>query len=369
MRTLPENKNNSQEKNSCLSQRELLNYAAGKLSEKDRKKVETHLLECDSCISLYQEVLNKKESKDRNDKYADLFPEGEKQKLEINFINKKQLVIALALILSVVVLYGAFSKFAKHSVKNEHAHSPISESQELNTESATKQEPVSSVPVNDEKKAAPLSVEKEESKNAATEIKALSENKAVEKKFEETKLKNSQAAPAEPQKSVEKINPPPVLSVSKNAVPAKDTTEKIPATPTAAFIKNYKISKLPEEPAGGYTGKLESIFKQIDQAQYKDALSETGKFSNEYPGDMNARYYRGYLYYQMQNNDQAMSEMEWIINKHDKIFYEDACWYKALILNRTKKPDEAKKILNELASSSSSYSTKAKQLLDLMEGK
>jgi hypothetical protein len=74
MRTLPENKNNSQEKNSCLSQRELLNYAAGKLSEKDRKKVETHLLECESCISLYQEVLNKKESADRNDKYADLFP-------------------------------------------------------------------------------------------------------------------------------------------------------------------------------------------------------------------------------------------------------------------------------------------------------
>ncbi|MEO5569888.1 MAG: hypothetical protein ABIT08_07345, partial [Bacteroidia bacterium] len=96
------------------------------------------------------------------------------------------------------------------------------------------------------------------------------------------------------------------------------------------------------------------------------ALSETEKFSIEYPGDVNTKYYRGYIYYVMQNNDQAVAEMDWIIANHNKVFYDDGKWYKALLLNRAQKTSDAKMILNELAASNTPYSIKAKQLLELM---
>jgi hypothetical protein len=368
MQTLTESKNNVQEKSFCLSRRELLNYANGRLSEKEKKKVEEHLLECTLCIFTYQEVLNKKESSDINTKYADLFPEPEKKKFELNFISKKKFLTAIAVLAGIVLLFGAYSKLTRDSVSDGNAYSPISEIKKTTAEPVIKQEPAPPPPVAEEKKNDPVPVEQHEITASNDAGKVLNENKPPEKKEEAIKIEKQKSSPVEKQKTVELNNPPPVTTAA-NVKPDKDPVIKNPAPPVAAYIKNYKISRSPDElPSGNYSQELELIFKQVDQSQYKDALSEIGKFSYDYPGDVNARYYSGYIYYMMEDNEHSLAEMDWILNKRDKVFYEDARWYKALILNRTKKFDEAKKILGDIISQKSSYSSKAKQLQELMGG-
>jgi|GEM_PF-4390775 len=364
MQTQPEIIIKPPEKSLCLSQRELFNYVNGNFSEKEKRKIESHLLVCLNCISHYEEVLNKKESADINGKYADLFPDAGKKKFEINFISKRKLFTAAAILFGMIVIYGAYSKFTSGPEKIGTSRSNISEPQKAIPEPVNKQEPVSSETNNIEEVIQPptgneagITVEPKE-QNPPAEI------KVAEKKIDEAAENKNIPLTEELQKPVEKINSAPVL---KDELPAQDNTEKLPEAPVASFIKNYKVSKSPDEPeTGSYAKQLETIFREIDQSDYSNALTETGKLLFDHPDDVNGRYYKGFIHYQAQDNERALVEMDWILNKHDKIFYNDARWYKALILNRTQKQDEAKKILAELASKNGSYSAKAKQLLELM---
>jgi hypothetical protein len=354
-------------RNSCLSHRELFQYADGKLAEKVKRKVEMHLLECEKCISLYQQVLNKKETTDKSIKYADLFPEGGNNKFEIDSINFKKIFTVAAVLVGVIVLYGAYSKFAKLSVKNDNAYSPISNQ-------LKEPDRVTSPVVDTEENNNVTAVNNNKASNEKNEVATPANHIALNKREEVVENKIAPIA-IEPKKPVEKTNKtvanvstPVVPQPEKIKVPVKDSVVKIPAVPIAAFIKNYKIAKSPDEPlTGNYCKRLESVFKKIDLADYKNSLTEIESFLNDYPTDVNGKYYRGFIFYQVQDNDNALAEMTWVISRHDKFFYDDARWYKALILNRTKKTDEAKKILSELASQNSSYSNKANQLLELME--
>ncbi|MEP7171684.1 MAG: zf-HC2 domain-containing protein [Bacteroidota bacterium] len=367
MQTLREDKNSILEKTPCLSPRELLNYSMNKLSEKEKRKVEDHLLECEKCISLYQDVLNKKETADKTGKYADLFPEGGKNKMDFNFPNIKKAAVVVAVLFSMIVLYGAYSKFSKNSVKDSNAYSPITEPEKTNADIVTNPEPVSS-PAKEEKKIDQPPVEKNKTIAETNEQKIPEGNKKEVKKQDDIIANKIKPVITKPEKPVEKnkIESAPVVSNDlKKQLPVKDSVVKIPAPPVTAYIKNYKISKSADA-SESYSKELEFIFKQIDHSDYKNALTETGKFLADYPSDVNGKYYKGYIYYQMLDNDHAMTEMDGVLSRHDKIFYDDARWYKALILNRTQKPDEAKKILNELSAQNNSYSAKAKQLLELM---
>lgn len=365
----------TQERTHCLSVRELKKYAYSLLTEREKKRAETHLLECENCILALQQVITDKEAKEAHHPVEELLHPGEKKAMPGSSGNRSRLLIVLAIVAGIVLMTAAAYKFFNGTFKsiagninsesdpiplavvNQQMKQEDEPSEKIiNTISESPQhltnDPVSTAPVNPKIETSLVSITVDNKKD----IEDL-------KKRETQSGKSSIETNKSSETSKEIVAPVQVKKEDEKEKPASRVRE-------IKYIGNYKISGFKEEegsdPDFEYTKPLETIFKNLDRSDYREALNGLYTFLAVYPDDPNATYYRGQTYYLNGDNEKAMHDFDRLITNHDRTFFQDARWYKILILNRTQQFDSSRKMLNQIITENSVYAAKAQQLLELI---
>lgn len=366
------------EKQVCLSSKRLMHYSQGRISKREKVNIESHLLSCEKCILTLQHVLDKKDKVEANRIFSELFEEPFKVKKEkkqpkriyFDFVSIKRIarfaffiLIAGAGIYACCLYLPPLIKKTTELVKaNESSTSSLSPSTQ-------REKPVT------EEANSPT-----ESNNEAKPILIAETERPIEQNPVNIPVTPSEEKPKPAPLVSDKIENLPPISETKEpvktppvkSVPSPGISRKPAAVNEPTSVSNYKISLrisgLPGK-TDQYKESLGELFNSIDKANYADALKKIQKLFFNLPTDVNAKYYRGYVYYLMGDNEKSLTDFESILDNSNKTFYEDAKWYKILLLNRNSQFDESKKMLNEVIAENGSYRRKAQQLLDLIAGK
>lgn len=354
---------------SCLSRKQLLAYTKQHLSEKEKKKIEYHLLDCERCIAAFQFVLNAQDESEASHTYADL-SHGHSN---INIRKKISKKISLTIVaVACLLIFGfAYSRLSKHGERDKFDLTKSSEFLKRDLKEPGPNE------ISTGKKIPETAVVQNLGKTIVPPPEAELQSIAPASINNDFKL---QDIPVNNQDQIAEGNPKLKNTLTEDAI-TKQVTEsenakpKKKIRPVPVYWNGYKVSLTLQGTDESqmtdvkYKKELEFIFRRINKSDYPEAIFEISKFLELYPQDINGIFYRGYIYYLMLENKNALSDFEHILKKRNKIFHEDAQWHIALILNRETRTRESQKILFQLISGKSVYSDRAKQLLELMAGK
>ncbi len=112
-----------------------------------------------------------------------------------------------------------------------------------------------------------------------------------------------------------------------------------------------------------YSDFLEESMTLFDKGRFEDAIRNFSIINREFPEELNAKYYSGLAYYELENYEQAIINLDYVIDYPVNVFNEDANWYKAHTLLNLNRTGEAKLLLQKIADENGSYSRKAKRKL------
>jgi hypothetical protein len=375
------------EKHGCLSHKRLMQYSAGFLSEKEKSKIENHLLGCEQCISALQGVLEEKDTLEANRIFAELFEEPFKikkihkspRKAPLNYSRIRRGIIFS--VLTIIICLGIFisTKFLLPVINKSEGAFDLKQSSKISEKSNIQIENPAVINTNNNEVNIQSTNDPEPISDANSEATNLPDKKPDKKATFFVPAENKKLEEMTPDKNPLTHKPIPErsdqlgVSVVKNDSEDKRTS-KASSIAEPVYINNYKISLGVSGLFGkgkieNYKNQFADIFSSIDNSQYAEAVNTVQKVLIDHPADINGKYYRGYIYYLAQDNEKALADFEFILNNTNKTFYEDAHWYKILIFNRNGRFDESAKMLNEIIAENGSYYRKAKQLLDLIGGR
>ncbi len=339
-------------------------YASGLLSSKEKDKLENHLLFCEKCITAYRDALNAKDDSETEQIISHLFDTNYKAKKIIKRPNRKAVWICAFVTGSLIVSYAGYIEFFNQpsaSTNLNTSNSQIGVEPELKHPESGNNQILAST---EEVKTSNISSENE------NEL-IVPENNSVEIKNEPEKTpdKNPLLPVSELNKdSKEHLIPENKIPAAKTPDKEKEQNKKPDVKPSVEATTDLNIDKTNQPPPTklSYKEQVDAIFKLVDESKFNEALIEIEKILSKKPGDISAKYYRGFVFYQLQQNENALADFDWVLKKKNSRFYEEARWYTILILNRLKRFSESKSLLAEVVSGNGTYSFKAKQLLELM---
>ncbi len=138
-------------------------------------------------------------------------------------------------------------------------------------------------------------------------------------------------------------------------------------SPSADSLYASYYQKLPADYATRSNENGNDLFinaiKLYNENRYDEAISIFNKIIQADPSNNAARLFLGICYTETNNFQKASGLFNDILIKHDPIFEEHAAWYLSLCYIKTKKPDLAKPLLNNLVETRSFYVGKASELL------
>ncbi|MFN3918317.1 MAG: tetratricopeptide repeat protein [Flavobacteriales bacterium] len=111
-----------------------------------------------------------------------------------------------------------------------------------------------------------------------------------------------------------------------------------------------------------YKEYLLGAMQKFRTNKLKAALKDYQVILKQYPDDINAMFYGGLCYYNINHSDKALEMFNRVIQHNYNTFEEEAKWYKAQALLELKRKEEAKSILEEIIASDGFYTKQAKQL-------
>ena len=115
-----------------------------------------------------------------------------------------------------------------------------------------------------------------------------------------------------------------------------------------------------------YVDFLRNAMKKFSTKMYGSALADYEVILKQYPGDLNALFYGGLCNYHLHKNDAALDYLNKVIADKVDVFYEEAEWYKSLVLIQASRESDAKILLEKIVKNDGFYKTKAeKKLKDL----
>jgi hypothetical protein len=126
--------------------------------------------------------------------------------------------------------------------------------------------------------------------------------------------------------------------------------------------ENELVEKQVDVPYFEYLGKSMERFAAGD---YKKALSTYLIILEQYPEDLNALFYGGLCYYNLQKYDKALQFFDAILTQPLNAFKEEAAWYKAKTLIKLEHRGEAIKVLEDIIAGGGFY---AKDAIALKKG-
>ena len=113
-----------------------------------------------------------------------------------------------------------------------------------------------------------------------------------------------------------------------------------------------------------YTDYLALSLSKYKNDNYKSALKNFNTILEHYPEDLNAHFYGGLCYYNIDNPLKAIDFFDFILNQNINTFHQEAQYYKAMCLIRMGKTDEAKFILQKIVQQDGFFADKARELLE-----
>jgi tetratricopeptide (TPR) repeat protein len=113
-----------------------------------------------------------------------------------------------------------------------------------------------------------------------------------------------------------------------------------------------------------YDDFLELSLNKYKQSKYKQALVNFLTILNKYPNDLNAHYYGGLCYYNINNPTKALEFFDYILTHDHNTFYQEAQFYKALCLQRLGEYGKANFLLKKIVAQNGFFAEQAKALLE-----
>jgi tetratricopeptide (TPR) repeat protein len=160
------------------------------------------------------------------------------------------------------------------------------------------------------------------------------------------------------------VNPKPVNPSDADAGKQKNVaSSEIISTESAApsignEFGNDNIDKLPES--------MDAAMESFNNRNYKAAAKQFGKIADKDPTNLDAVYFEGISHFINGDNNKALKNFEKLLHKGAK-HTDGAKWYKAQILLKKGKIEEAKKLLNELKETTGSFRDRAVNKLKELE--
>lgn len=116
-----------------------------------------------------------------------------------------------------------------------------------------------------------------------------------------------------------------------------------------------------------YKETLKLGVKHLKENKYQLAINQFNLILKEHPKDVNALFYAGISQYQLMLYGNAYTNFNKTLKNKNKVFDQEAKWYKALSLLALKRDVEAKKILQEIINDAGFYQGQAKEKLKEIE--
>ena len=145
----------------------------------------------------------------------------------------------------------------------------------------------------------------------------------------------------------------PVNSVSLSGTPAYQSN---PEDANEAPVSGLNTVYIP------YKEYLKSAMEKFSKNKFKAALKDYQVILTHYPEDINALFYGGLCYYNINRPDKAIINFDYVMTHHHNTFIEEAKWYKAQSLVELEQREAAKLLLHQIIEEDGFYSKQAKAL-------
>jgi len=383
----------------CLSREELISYANGSLTEREKHFVEKHLLDCELCTEALEGVL----LLDNPSKLTNISSELVRRLSVQNPVSKKNktrpVYLAAAAIICLFIISGIYFAFIRNTqdlkpemaiapVKNEPLPPPASVSAVTGNAPDTLPETIS-FRDNFQRKKDTKSVSKPELQKLSSQtIITSSETGTFQKSNDLSVIQPPAEYNGTPGVAEMTAEEPPVMDDKKTA-PApeqskvnmdeavstgKKESEGYENSPSA---KNKNAVSMSERSAKkditvltkvNATADLRNVNRNMEVENFKDALDELKHLAKDYPGDMNVKYNTGLVYYNTNETGKALRCFDEVINSGDKKLFEDARLHKALTYVKTNDKQNARKILSHIIAEKGIYKERAEGILEQMDG-
>jgi len=113
-----------------------------------------------------------------------------------------------------------------------------------------------------------------------------------------------------------------------------------------------------------YIDYLRKTQEKFRKNNFKAALKDYKLILEHFPNDINAHFYSGLCYYNINKLNKAKEHFNRTINHNYNVFHEEGNWYKALCLYELNETSACISLLNKIANSGGFYAEEANKLLD-----
>lgn len=234
--------------------------------------------------------------------------------------------------------------------------------------------------------------------HAINQLKALPTNQQISKKevlIHQSHIRNVQSASHEKQEDFiideKTLSPLPVTIIQHTTEIAKQTkaaeiylhafkaidytkyrerpkieSEQITLTGTSADIeydKKPQVDATFQSVAIPYIDYLQKTLGYLNKSNWKQALTRFNKILETYPDDLNARFYSGLCYYNLQEYNKACVAFSTCLQLSFSNFNEEAQWYLALAKKSNGEIDDAKKLFDQIRLQNGYYSKQAEKII------
>jgi tetratricopeptide (TPR) repeat protein len=145
-------------------------------------------------------------------------------------------------------------------------------------------------------------------------------------------------------------------SKSKAPAPELNKDKQVAAYTTQPVVRGGIIEK--EEADRVTVITMDDAMKSFNNQDYKTSSEQFGEILKQQPNNADALYFGGISDYLNGNTKKSEKNFDKLLKEGNR-YAEGSKWYKANILLKKGKKDEAKKLLDELANSSGSYRERA----------
>ncbi len=395
--TLNKNKNIFDHRN-CLSKEELISYANGSLTEREKHFVEKHLLDCELCSDALEGVLLLSDPLKLTHISNDLIRRLALQ----NPVSKKNKVrpvyLAAAAIVCLFIISGIYFAFIRNNqdLKSEMAVAPVKNEQLKPVASAPHSEnelekptETTQIPGNSQISRETKNVSKPGLQKSLPQAISISSGTGADQKVNEVTVTEKTGMYNGTLAATEKAKEESQVMDDKKSIPAPEQP-KMSADETvsagnreSAGIENSPAAKnkvavqmseqsvkksISTSSQDNATVDLRNVNRNMEVENFKDALKELKQLSKEYPGDMNIVYNTGLVYYKTNETSKALQSFDEVINSSDKKLFEDARLHKALTYVKMNDKQNARKILSYIIAEKGIYKERAEGILEQMDG-
>lgn len=157
------------------------------------------------------------------------------------------------------------------------------------------------------------------------------------------------------------------IDYTKYREQAKIETEQITLTGTSAdmeYDKKPQVDAAFHTAAIPYIDYLQKTLGYLNKSNWKQALTRFNKILETYPDDLNARFYSGLCYYNLQEYQKACIAFSTCLQLGFSNFNEEAIWYLALSKKSNGENEDAKKLFNQILLQNGYYSKQANKIIN-----